>query len=99
MEKELERISGMEQRLNEANAIIKDLREVLDRLEGAGDDLSALFTYYGSEEWYEDRERKLPEGMPAGVLSEDLVYDAMSELREEAIRMLELATDLLKNRI
>ncbi len=95
----LERISKMEQRLNETNALIKEITAVLNKIEETKEEMSALFTYYGSDEWFEDRERKLPEGMPAGVLSEDLVYDAITELKEESIRMLETATDLLKNRI
>ncbi len=93
----LERISMMERRLNETNELIKEITAVLDRIEGTKEEISALFAYYGSNEWYEDRERKLPEDMPAGVLSEDLVYDAITELKEETIRMLETATDLLKN--
>ena len=36
---------------------------------------------------------------PAGVLSEDSVYDQITEVRDAAIQMLELATDILKNRI
>ena len=95
----LERISKMEQRLNETNALIKEITAVLNKIEERKEEMSALFTYYGSDEWFEDRERKLPEGMAAGVLSEDLVYDAITELKEESIRMLETATDLLKNRI
>ena len=46
-----------------------------------------------------DRETALPPGTAAGVLSEDAVYDAITALRDEAFRMLELATDILKNRI
>ncbi len=99
MEKELVRIGKMEQRLNETNGIIKELTNVLDKIEASKEEMSLLFDYYGSEEWYEDREKKLPQDMPAGVLSEDLAYDTISELREEAIRMLEVATDILKNRI
>ena len=58
-----------------------------------------LFKYYGSEAWYEDREGKVPEGVKAGVLSEDLVYDAITNVRDTSFHMLELATDILKNRI
>ncbi|MBR4462867.1 MAG: DUF4298 domain-containing protein [Erysipelotrichaceae bacterium] len=99
MEKAIERISEMEKCLNETNEIIASMAYALDKIEESKEDMTALFRYYGSEEWYEDRDRKLPEGMPAGVLSEDLVYDAIIALREEAIRMLEAATDILKNRI
>ena len=58
-----------------------------------------LFSYYGSEAWYEDREGELPKDVPAGVLSEDLVYDQITAVRDAAFRMLDLSTDILKNRI
>ena len=37
--------------------------------------------------------------LKAGVLSEDLVYDEIVDARDASFRMLELATDILKNRI
>ncbi len=36
---------------------------------------------------------------PAGVLSEDLVYDQITAVRDAAFRMLDLSADILKNRI
>ena len=51
---------------------------------------------YGSEDWYADRDMELPEGVKAGVLSEDSVYDAITDLRDAAFQMLELGTDILK---
>ena len=43
--------------------------------------------------------RSVPQGISAGVLSEDLVYDQIEAARDAAFRMLELAADILKNRI
>ena len=40
-----------------------------------------------------------PPGIRAGVLSEDLVYDEITDLRGEAFRMLTLATEILRDRI
>ena len=44
-------------------------------------------------------EGDLPEGIPAGVLSEDGIYDQITAVRDAAFRMLELSADILKNRI
>lgn len=95
----IERIREMEACLNECTAATEALNAQLSRMEEIRDRMTALFEYYGSPEWIADRELTLPEGMPAGVLSEDLVYDQVIEAREAAIRMLELATDILKNRL
>ena len=86
----LERISAMESRLDACHDATGALVRELDRMDALKD---------GSETWHRDREAKLPEGTKAGVLSEDLVYDEITAVREAAIHMLELATDILKHRI
>ena len=95
----LQYIAEMEKILNECKAATSDLDAQLDRKEKLKDPMTRLFSYYGSEEWYMDIESELPEGMSAGVLSEDAVYDQITAVRDAAFRMLELSTDILKNRI
>jgi hypothetical protein len=94
-----ERITEMETILNECTEAVSALDAQLDRMEALRERMIRLFAYYGSEAWYEDREGELPKDVPAGVLSEDAVYDQITDVRDAAIRMLELATDILKNRI
>lgn len=96
---DLKRISEMEGRLDECSAAINGLKAQLDQMDAIREQMIALYKYYGSEQWYEDREGELPKDVKAGVLSEDLVYDSITDARDAAIRMLELATDILKNRI
>ena len=96
---DIKRITEMEGYLNECTAATKALTEQLDRMDGLHDHMTRLFNYYGSDVWYEDREGDLPNDTPAGVLSEDLVYDQITDIRDAAFQMLELATDILKNRI
>lgn len=98
-QKTIERIKEMEGCLDECTRTVSDLSAVLDRLEDVLEPMTALFSYYGSNEWYDDREKELPSDLKAGVLSEDLVYDQIMSIREESFRMLELATDILRNRI
>jgi hypothetical protein len=95
----IERIKKMEKTLNACTKATADLEKQVARMEKLGDKMTALFDYYGSEEWYEDRDAELPEGVAAGVLSEDAVYDEITAVRDLSFRMLELATDILKNRV
>ena len=96
---DVQRITEMEGFLNECTEATAALCTQLERMEACKEQMTRLFAYYGSEDWFADREGDLPEGVRAGVLSEDLVYDQITEVREAAIRMLELATDILKNRL
>ena len=96
---DIERIREMEGYLNECAAVTAGLTEQLDRTDAVREDMIRLFSYYGSEAWYEDREGELSADVPAGVLSEDAVYDRITEIRDAAFRMMELGTDILKNRI
>ena len=96
---DIQRIRQMEEYLKECTAATAELKTQLDRMELLKDPMTELFAYYGSEAWFEDREGELPENASAGVLSEDLVYDEITELRDAAFQMLELAADILKNRL
>ena len=95
----IERVKRMEAILDECREATEALDAQLERMDALRPRMMALFRYYGSQEWYQDREGELPEGVKAGVLSEDLVYDEITAVRDAAIHMLELATDILKNRI
>ena len=98
-ETDLARIARMERALSDCTAATSALDAELERMDALRESMTALFCYYGSEDWDRDREASLPPGTAAGVLSEDAVYDAITALRDEAFHMLELATDILKNRI
>lgn len=96
---DVKRISEMEELLEGTRQALEVLHEALDRIEELQDDMGQLFAYYGSEVWFEDLERELPPDTKAGVLSEDLVYDTITDARSAAFRMIEIGTDILKNRI
>ena len=99
MEECLKRIAAMEAALDESGAALGELNAALERMDALREAMMGLYQYYGSEDWFQDRERTLPPGTKAGVLSEDAVYDQITELREAAFHMLDLAADILKNRI
>ena len=92
----LTRIARMESCLNEVTDLTARLKEQLGALNAVESRAKELFSYYGSEDWHADRDLTLPEGFKAGVLSEDSVYDAITDLRDAAFDMLELGTDILK---
>ena len=102
---QIDRINEMESILDECVEAVKELQGKLDDIERLQEKMGKLFAYYGSEEWYEDREAYdavEPDNradIKAGVLSEDSVYDLITDVRDESFRMIELGTDILKNRI
>ena len=97
MSADITRIQEMESYLDECSAAVSSLQAQIDRLNALRDKAIRLFSYYGSEAWYADRESELPKGTKAGVLSEDAAYDTIADLRDTAFSMLETGTDVLKN--
>lgn len=100
-----DRINEMESTLDECVEAVEELQGTLEYIERLQNKMEKLFAYYGSKEWYEDREAydamdsEVQADIKAGVLSEDSVYDLISDVRDESFRMIELGTDILKNRI
>ena len=94
-----DRVARMEAILDESDGAAADMERALEKMDALRDGMTALFQYYGSEDWHADREADKPANVKAGVLSEDAVYDLITRLRDLSFRMLETATDVLKNRI
>ena len=93
---QIERIERMERYLNESEQAVKALSDALEQYEAAQKVLKKLSDYYGSTLWmkdYEDDEAgKLPEGLKRGVLSEDAVYDLLTDHHELVLRMSKAVT-------
>ena len=81
---QIERIKWMEQRFNNALAAIKD--ESAASLKAIKEDVAELSKYYGSDLWKldfaADEAGKLPPDLKRGVLSEDGVWNLLSDYRE-----------------
>ena len=99
MNADLKRIKEMESRLEVCNKATAALQKALEKMDELREPMTELFRYYGSEAWYADREAEIPPEVKAGVLSEDLIYDAITEIRDTAFHMLEQGTEILKDRI
>ena len=92
--KQTERIEEMEQRLNRASAAVMELSAALDKYEATLEDVAKLDEYYNSSEWRQDfaddEAGLLPKGLKRGVLSEDAVWNLLSDHRDLKGRMQEL---------
>ena len=91
---QIERITHMERILNEAAAAAAALEQVLDRCAAVREGLAELEAYYSGGEWMRDFEDdaagKIPKDLRRGVLSEDAVYDLLTDWRRLRKRMGEL---------
>ena len=83
---QIERIRQMELRMERAAKAVMELSAALDNYEAVQDDIAALEQYYGSEEWKQDfaadEAGLLPADLKRGVLSEDGIWNLLSDVRE-----------------
>ena len=100
---DLQRIREMEDRLNRCAAATADLDRQLDRMEELREDMIRLFAYYGSEDWYEDREGEivllnplLPgEVLETSDLGERMTVDEIRSAAEAAwIKQIPMAAEI-----
>ena len=96
-----ERIRQMEQHLDRASAAVMDLSAALDKYVEAQEAIAALGEYYASDDWKQDyaadEAGRLPAGLKRGVLSQDGIWNLLSDCRELNSRLRETATDVLKD--
>lgn len=86
----MNRIEKNEKRLDDLNELASTLEEDLDKLEGSIKEYQLLNKYYGSKNWFKDKE-DLEKGkiknIKAGVLSEDAVWNLDEKISEILVRM------------
>ena len=96
----IERIQAMEALLNETSDAVVNLANALEDYAQIQEKIHKLSRYYGSDSWYDDvaadEKGKLPDGLARGVLSEDLIYDMLTGNRDNALRMLEIGTEIMR---
>ncbi len=89
--KQLARIRLMERRLNRATAAVKRLEAALDKWEDAQEAIAALEEYYGSDLWKQDladdEAGRLPADLKRGVLSEDGIWNLLTDARDLTARL------------
>ena len=96
----IERITQMEQRMDASADVLKKLSDALSAYEQNQKDLEKLSDYYGSTLWMKDFEDdeagKLPKDLKRGVLSEDAVYDLITDHHELVLRMARIVTKAIE---
>lgn len=82
---QIARIRRMERNLNTAVAAVKRLTAALDKWETVQDAIAALDEYYGSDLWRQDfaddEAGRLPADLKRGVLSEDGIWNLLTDAR------------------
>ncbi len=88
------RIEEMEAALDASTAALKDLSAALEEYEEVADRIQKLEEYYDSGAWREDFEADeagfVPPELKRGVLSEDALYNLLTEHEEVKKRMREV---------
>ena len=99
---QIERIQHFEMLLDRIAPVLGNLTEALDAFDGIQDDVKELAAYYEDDDWREDFEAdeagRLPMDLKRGVLSEDGIYDVLSEHYALTVRLLDTVSAILKNR-
>ena len=85
------RIQRMEEILDKAAPVIAQAREAMEKYREIQSETEELIAYYTGPDWRKDFEADerglLPSDLKRGVLSEDAVYDLISD-RSELLRLI-----------
>ena len=99
---QIKRIKQMELHLDRASSAVMQLSAALDNYIDVQESISVLDEYYSSDDWkqdYADDEAGLlPPNLRRGVLSEDAVWNLLSDTKEMNIRLLETVLEILKKK-
>jgi len=90
---QIERIKEMEQRMERAAKAVMELSAALENYEAVQKDIKALEAYYDSKEWKQDfatdEAGSLHADLQRGVLSEDGIWNLLSDVRDMTDRITE----------
>lgn len=99
--KSYEHITKMETILDDHQAIIDQLEPLLEAFSKHQEEYNQLADYYSSEQFLKDYDESntpsFPKDIKCSVLSEDAVYNLLTENHQIALRMLEIALNILKD--
>jgi Asp-tRNA(Asn)/Glu-tRNA(Gln) amidotransferase C subunit len=83
MKEQIERIMSMEERLDRVMKELQDLHIAMEQMNEVKEDVNALSDYYENGIWRQDYESDeagmLPKDLKRGVLSQDAIYDILTE--------------------
>ena len=93
--KRVDRITHMEGLLDKTTEVVARLEQALEDFAALQPDIAVLEAYYTSAQWRKDFEAdeagKLPKDLKRGVLSEDGIYELLTDYRclQDQIRTIE----------
>ena len=96
--KTIDRIRKNEERLDNINNCIKNVENALEELKENKKNISMLNKYYGSNNWFKDKEAYEKNEIPrikAGVLSEDAVWNMNDDIKELILEMKSIVNKFL----
>ena len=100
--KQTARIRQMERHLNTALTAVKRLSVALDKWEAAQEAIAALDEYYGSDVWRQDladdEAGLLPADLKRGVLSEDGIWNLLTDAHDLGGRLKQASKQARKQR-
>lgn len=86
MTEQIERIMSMEERMDRVRKAIQDLHVAMEQMDEVKEDVNTLTAYYENGIWRKDYESDeagmLPKDLKRGVLSQDALYDVLTEYTE-----------------
>lgn len=98
MEDRIKRIQAMEVILNELLEVLPKAESAMEEFEQSLPQYKILLEYYQSSDWIEDREadinKEIPQDMNRGVLSEDGIWNLMTDYFEFSKKVSELRAQL-----
>lgn len=88
---QIERIKTMEQHLDRASQAVMKLSAALDDYAEVQESIRELEKYYGSDDWKQDfaddEQGLLPQDLKRGVLSEDGIWNVLTDNQDLHARM------------
>ena len=97
---QLERIMMMEKIFDEADETLRKFSSALKKYQEVQAKIRELAEYYHGEDWrkdFEDDEAgKLPANLKRGILSEDAIYNLLSDNDEAKAYTLEVLAEILR---
>lgn len=100
-DQQLNRIQAMERAMTQYSQALQQAQQAMADLQRAQRDYLQLRDYYGDPIYMEDlnysNSSDFPADQPAGVLSEDGLYNLFDDHRQLALDLLDTASEMLRN--
>lgn len=98
--KKFKHISEFENILDEQNELLEKVNKILEKIKSSQKEYKKLMKYYYSKQREADLQAhekgEVPSELKRSVLSEDAIYNLITDYQQTAVEMLEVATTMIK---